>query len=127
MALRKDEFHYEPEEQKQSVERVKSANEQQVVINMNSKLYNRVESEAHQHNQSLSDYIEDVLKQVLSDEEPDRLQPRPLTLEFLARVLEIHEQIRQSTNGRIFEDSTELIRQMREERSEELDRYLKGV
>lgn len=127
MALRKDEFHYEPEEQKQPVERGKSAKEQQVVINMSSKLYNRVESKAHQHNQSLSDYIEDVLEQAIPDDEEGMLEAHPLTPEILARVLEVHEEIRRSTNGRIFEDSTELIRQMREERSEELDRYLRGV
>lgn len=53
-------------------------------------------------------------------DEDGGIEARPLTPEFLAKVLDVHEEIRQSTNGRIFEDSTELIRQMREERTREL-------
>jgi 2'-5' RNA ligase len=43
-----------------------------------------------------------------------------LTPELLQQILEIHEQIRQHTNGRVFEDSAELIRQQREERTRQL-------
>lgn len=127
MALRKDEFHYEPEERKQPVEKAKSANEQQVVINMSSKLYKRVESEAHQHNQSLSDYIEDVLEQTLPGGGESTLETYPITPEMFEKIMAAREQIFRSTEGQQFENTTELIRQMREERSEELDRYLKGV
>lgn len=53
-------------------------------------------------------------------DEDGGLKARPLTPGILAKVLAVHEEIRRSTNGRIFEDSTELIRQMREERTREL-------
>lgn len=46
---------------------------------------------------------------------------KPLTREKLERVLKVHEEIVAHTYGRTFSDSTELIRQMREERTKELD------
>jgi len=126
VALRKDEFHYESEEQKQPVDRTQSV-QQQVVINISPELYNRIEFGAQQHNQSLSDYVEDVLEQALPDEEDSVLEARPVTPEMFEKIMAAREQIFRSTEGQQFEDTTELIRQMREERSEELDRYLKGV
>jgi hypothetical protein len=49
-----------------------------------------------------------------------RLHRRRLTHETLQDVLEVHEQIRRNTHGRVFEDSAELIRQQREERTRQL-------
>ena len=46
---------------------------------------------------------------------------KPLTREKLERVLKVREEIIARTNGRIFDDSTEIIRQMRDERTGELD------
>ncbi len=43
-----------------------------------------------------------------------------LTPELLQQILQIHEQIKRNTNGRVFEDSAELIRQQREERTRQL-------
>jgi len=48
-------------------------------------------------------------------------QRKLLTRETLEHVYEVHEQIMEHTNRRVFEDSAEIIRQMREERSQELD------
>jgi len=46
---------------------------------------------------------------------------KPLTREKLEHVLKVREEIIARTNGRTFDDSTELIRQMRDERTRELD------
>ncbi len=46
---------------------------------------------------------------------------RPVTQETLEQVLRVREQIMRETKGRVFEDSTELIRQMREERTKYLE------
>jgi 2'-5' RNA ligase len=43
-----------------------------------------------------------------------------LTPELLQQILQLHEQIKRNTNGRVFEDSAELIRQQREERTRQL-------
>ena len=47
---------------------------------------------------------------------------RPLTPEMVAKVMEVHQKILKATSGRVFEDSVEEIRQMREERMNELVR-----
>jgi hypothetical protein len=48
------------------------------------------------------------------------LHRRPLTPELLKQVYRVREQIMQGTNGKLFEDSTEIIRQQREERTRQL-------
>jgi len=48
------------------------------------------------------------------------LHRRPLAPELLEQVYRVHEEIMQGTNGRLFEDSTEIIRQQREERTRQL-------
>jgi hypothetical protein len=48
------------------------------------------------------------------------LHRRPLTPELLEQVYRVRERIRQETNGQLFEDSTEIIRQQREERTRQL-------
>ena len=45
---------------------------------------------------------------------------KPLTREKLEKVLKVREEIIRNTEGHTFDDSTEIIRQMREERSREL-------
>ncbi len=47
-------------------------------------------------------------------------QRRPATRKMLDELIEIRDRILQEHNGQPFEDSTEMIRQMREERSREL-------
>jgi hypothetical protein len=47
-------------------------------------------------------------------------QSHLLTRETLEQVLRVREEIMEHTNGRVFEDSVELIRQMREERTRQL-------
>jgi hypothetical protein len=62
-----------------------------------------------------------MLNQSLPAEAHISQQTKPLTTEILTKILEAHQQILQNTHGYQFEDSVELIRQMRLERSEELD------
>ena len=45
---------------------------------------------------------------------------RPVTPELLEQVYRVRERIRQESNGYVFEDSTEIIRQQREERTRQL-------
>jgi hypothetical protein len=50
----------------------------------------------------------------------ERLYRRHLTPELLEHVYRVREQIIQGTNGRLFEDSAEIISQQREERTRQL-------
>lgn len=47
-------------------------------------------------------------------------QRRPVTSETFERLHQISEEIMKDRNGKLFEDSTESIRQMREERTKQL-------
>jgi hypothetical protein len=121
MALRREEFHYEPDERRQAMDETQSTR-QHVTIDLSLARYNQIKTEAHQRDQSISEYIGNVLNQSLPEEVAEVQQPRPMSPEMLAKMMTARQQIRSNTKGHIFEDSTELIRQMRNERSEELDR-----
>lgn len=49
-----------------------------------------------------------------------RLHRRPITSETIENLRQFREQLMKENNGRLFEDSTELIRQQREERTRQL-------
>ena len=53
-------------------------------------------------------------------DEAHQRQRRPVTRRMLEELQQVSDQIMQRRNGKLFEDSTELIRQMREERTREL-------
>jgi 2'-5' RNA ligase len=50
----------------------------------------------------------------------ERVHWHPVTPELLEQVYRVRERIRQESKGKIFEDSTEIIRQQREERTRQL-------
>lgn len=91
-------------------------------INLSRGLQRRIRLAAAQNGLSISEFVEHILDEAVP-EEPGVIQQerRYLTSEILQAALEIRKQIIEHTNGGIFEDSTELIRQMREERSRELE------
>ncbi len=63
----------------------------------------------------------DILNEAVPGESAMKWSYRRLTQEQLQEIHEIHEQIKGHTQGLVFEDSAELIRQQREERSRHLD------
>jgi hypothetical protein len=92
-------------------------------MDLSQGLQRRIKLAAAQNGLSINEYVEPILDETVP-EEPDAMHQQkrhPLTHEILQAVLEVRKQIIEHTNGEIFEDSTELIRQMREERSRELD------
>lgn len=70
----------------------------------------------------------DEQEQDFSKKNTKKLRPqrRPVTAEFLEQVMQVRAQVIKDANGYIFEDSTELIRQMREERTRELMQAITG-
>lgn len=63
----------------------------------------------------------DLHNQPASDKSSmEMLNLKPLSREKLEKILAIREQIIKNTGGTVFEDSTQLIHQMREERTREL-------
>ena len=60
------------------------------------------------------------------EENESQRRGRPMTREAIEQLRQIREEIMKDRNGELFEDSTEMIRQMREERTEELMQAVTG-
>ena len=93
-----------------------------LMIDISPELRRRIKIAAAQKDLSIREYVEDILDQAVPSEEVgmEKREPRPVSRESLQRLLRTREQIIQERQGEPFTDSTELIRQMREERSEYL-------
>jgi hypothetical protein len=117
MALRKEEFHDDDEQQEAN-----TMKRSRITIDISPELRRRIKIAASRNDQSISEYLGRILEENVPEEMSMKQQQRkPLTRETLEHVYQVREEIMEHTNRRIFEDSTELIRQMREERSQELD------
>lgn len=94
-----------------------------LMIDISPELRRRIKVAAAQKDLSIRDYIEDILEHTVPPVEEASMkerQPRPVSRESLERLLRTREQIIRGRQGRPFSDSTEIIRQMREERSKYL-------
>jgi hypothetical protein len=93
-----------------------------LMIDISPELRRRIKIAAAQKDLSIREYVEDILDQAVPSENPHakKRQPRPVSHESLQRLLRTREQIIHERQGQPFTDSTELIRQMREERSKYL-------
>jgi hypothetical protein len=71
--------------------------------------------------QKVHEIMEGQKQHPVDDEENEsQRRGRPMTREAIEQLRQIREEIMKDRNGELFEDSTEMIRQMREERTEEL-------
>ena len=117
MALRKEEFRHEDEQQKAN-----TMKRSRITIDISPELRRRIKVAASQRDVSISEYLSQILEENVPEEASIIQRPgRPLTRETLEHVYQVREEIMEHTNRRLFEDSTDIIRQMREERSQELD------
>src|SRR5215467_11753874 len=116
MALRKEEFDSEDEHQETS-----TMKRSRITIDISPELRRRIKIAALQNDLSISEYVGDILEKSVPGEASMNRQRRPATRKMLDELIEIRDRILQERNGQLFEDSTELIRQMREERSRELE------
>jgi|SRR5712692_5844019 len=96
-----------------------------LMIDINPELRRRIKIAAAQKDLSIREYVEQILEEavprVLHEEaSTQQQQPHPVSRESVERLLQAHEQMVQERQGRPSSDSTEIIRQMREERSQYL-------
>lgn len=96
------------------------SNHSQLLLDLNPNLHQRIELAATERGLSLKDYIEEVLERTVPLYRNVPQQRRPISQEAFLGLLALREQIKQNHPGQVFDDSTEMIRQMREERA----RYL---
>ena len=96
-------------------------NRAHVTIDISPEIYEHIETAAAQNNLLIKEYIEKLLEQiVLHNTDTSQQERTPMTREAFEAILRFREQIKQDRQGRPFDDSTEIIRQMREERSQYL-------
>ena len=94
-----------------------------ITIDISPELKRRIKIAALQNDLSIGEYLGRILEQNVPDEASmTQRQRHPIPNDFLEQVYKVREQVIKDSKGEIFEDSTELIRQMREERT----KYLMG-
>ena len=116
MALRKESFHQEDEQQETN-----KMKRTRITIDISPELRRRIKIAASQRDVSISEYLGQILEKNVPEEASIRQLGRPVTQESLERLRRVREQILHDRQGKLFEDSTEMIRKMREERSQELE------
>jgi len=92
----------------------------QLIIDINPDLRHRLETAAEQHDASLREYIEALLERIASRDANIVQQRKPMSFESFQELLRLREQIKHNHPGQTFDDSTDIIREMREERSRHL-------
>jgi len=93
-----------------------------ITIDVSPELRRRIKMAALQEDLSISDYLGSILEQAVPGKANATQQEyRRMTRETLEHILQVHKEIKEHTGGYLFEDSTDLVRQMREDRSRELD------
>jgi hypothetical protein len=116
MALRKEDINDDEQQEAGTMKRSR------ITIDISPELRRRIKMAASQNDLSISEYLGQILERSVPElTSITRRQRKLLTRETLEHVYQVREEIMEHTNQRVFEDSTEIIRQMREERSQELD------
>ena len=116
MALQEEDVYKDGNQTKRSAKRSR------ITFDVSPELRRRIKIAALQHDLSIGEYLASILEQAVPGEASvAQRQRRPVTRKTLEHVLQVREEIMQDTNRRLFDDSTEIIRQMREERSRELE------
>lgn len=119
MALRKEEFYYEPEEHRQ-MEKSQPRKRQHITIDVSTELSERIQVAAQQHNLSASQYIESLLEETIPKRRNAEQVRKPITLEDVEKLMQVREQLLRDHGGKPFENSIELLHREREEREKEL-------
>lgn len=116
MAVRKQEFDDNEGRMSQTAKRSR------ITFDVSPELQRRIKIAALQNNLSLGAYLGRILDDVVPQEvNVAQQEMRPITRESVERLRRLRERILQDRAGRTFEDSSEMIRQMREERTEYLE------
>jgi hypothetical protein len=98
----------------------------ELFIDVAPELLERIQAAAARLNLSLEEYVRRVLERSVSsetdiDEVEGGQQRKPINQAAVDELIRYREEIRRAHPGLVFEDSTELLRQAREERTRELE------
>jgi len=119
MALSKEDFHDDNKQQEAN-----TMKRSRITIDISPELRRRIKVAAFQNDLSISEYLGRILEQAVPDEASIiEEEEQPITLEEIEKLRRLRKLILQDRQGKPFEDSSEMIRQMREERT----RYLEQI
>ncbi|SRR6266446_5267695 len=116
MALREEDLYKGGNQTKHSAKRSR------ITFDVSPELRRRIKMAALQHDLSIGEYLGHILEQAVPDEAAiTQRERRYATPETLRRVLRVRERLLQESKGELFEDSAELLRKQREERTRYLE------
>lgn len=94
-----------------------------LMIDINPELRRRIKIAAARRDLSIKDYVERILEQSVPAEAPP-IQRRPISKEAVEELFALSDEIMRAHPELAFGDTTEEIRQMREERDRHLEELL---
>src|SRR6266849_6976048 len=116
MALRKEEVYGKDNQMSGTTKRSR------ITFDASPELRRRIKMAALQNDLSIGEYLGHILEQVVPHEASMAQQERRYaTPETVQRVLRVRERLMQESKGELFEDSAELLRKQREERTQYLE------
>jgi hypothetical protein len=92
----------------------------QITFEISPEIFQRIQKAAIKSNLSIKEYLEQMFP---SETAPNEQQGYVMP-ETIERLRQLRNQILQDRHGKPFEDSTEIIRAMREDRTKYLERLL---
>lgn len=116
MALRKDDFYESYDKGNEAMKRSR------ITIDVSPELRKRIKKAATENELSISEYLGRILEEKVPDEiELAQQERHPVPPDIMEEVYRVQEQVIRDSKGHIFEDSTEVLRRMREERTQYLE------
>ncbi len=116
MALRKEDMYYKDDSETRTTKRSR------ITIDVSPEMRRRIKLAAAQNDLSISEYLGRILDERVPEVDTiaqEELQPIPANI--MENVARVRERIIRESNGYIFEDSAERVRQQREERTRYLE------
>jgi len=116
MALRKEDMYYNDDQEARNTKRTR------ITIDVSPELRRRIKMAATQNDLSISEYLGRILDEAVPEEENMAQEEwQPLSPDILEEIDRLHARVVRESGGYLFEDSAELIRQEREERTRYLE------
>jgi hypothetical protein len=117
MALRKENSNEDDKQQEAN-----TMKRSRITIDISPELRRRIKVAASQRDVSISEYLGGILEENVPDEiNLVEQNTHPVPSDILEEVDRIHERVLRESKGHIFEDSAEVLRQQREERTQYLE------
>jgi alpha-L-arabinofuranosidase len=116
MALRKEDMYYNDDQEARNTKRTR------ITIDVSPELRRRIKMAATQNDLSISEYLGRILDEAVPEEDNMAQEEwQPLSPDILEEVDRLHARVVRESGGHIFEDSAEVLRQQREERTRYLE------